>query len=286
MAQQSDVTTDGGLVLLQRALVTGLSAVETLTHIAIGDAAVPLVSGTLQKPARTMTALGHEIGRAFFAERAFVVEDPAGPLLLDKRYRRVPGPTNLVYFRFEVPANEAVGNWTEFGLIGGGVTFLERGATLIDSGGLAGDDRANQQVVLSGGYSPALQSQRITVTCTTGGGSGVAKVGWVSTGSVPSAANVTVTFGSPVAITGSGLALKFSGGQDGVLTVGAQWEIRGTRAAVSASYAAHGVYHPVTNEEGQVLTPGTLVRVIYHDPPEPKGEAAVNIAFVAEVVHT
>ena len=284
--QQTDVTTDGGLIFLERAVVEGLAANETLTHLAIGDGPVPILSGVLQKPSKTLTQIAGEIGRAFFAERAYVVEDPAGAIQLDKRYRRVLEPSPLVYFRFLVPDGEALGPWTQFALIGGGVSFLERGATLVDSGGLTGDDRANQQVILSGGYSPA-ESERITVTCTLGGLSGAARIGWSSTGpAVPSASNVAVTFGVPVPITGSGLALTFSGGLDTVLTLGAQWEIRGTRAAVSAEYAANGVYDPALNQAGQVRDAGQTVRVIYIDPPVVKEEAAVNIAFVQEVVHT
>jgi hypothetical protein len=278
--QETQRHTDAGRVLHQQALV------DVLTHIAVGSGAVPILGGTLQVPARTSSVVG-ELGRARIAEKHFVVPDSAGALITpDGRWTAVTTPTNQVYLRALFLEGQAQGNWRQLGLYGGvggdAVSYLERGATLLDVGGLAGDDRANAQVLLSGAYSPGA-SQRITVTVTTGGGSGVGVVGWVSSGSVASG-SATVTFGAAVTIPGSGLALTFSGGIDGVLTLGAQWEIRGTRSAESATFAAGGLYHPLTNPAGQVKVAGQCAATIYRDPPFVKVAAAIDVPLIYEVL--
>lgn len=277
------VHTDAGRALVSRALVDGLAQAETLTHLAVGSGAVTLVSGILQAPARSAGLVG-ELGRVRYTERKFVVPDAGGALLADRRYAVSATPTNLLYFLFRFLAAEAQGSWRQLALFGGGVSYLQRGATLLDSGGLAGDDRANAQVVLSGGYTPA-ESQNITVTCTTGGGSGTAKIDWVSTGDVASGTAVPVTFGTPVPITGSGLALAFSGGADTVLTQGAQWEIRGTRSSQTSLYAAGGVYDPNSNRAGQVLAGGTCIQLGHRSPAFDKDDTAIDVVHIAEVLN-
>lgn len=277
------VHTDAGRTLVTRSLVGGLGLAETLTHLAVGDGAVTVTSGILQKPSRSASIVG-ELGRVRYTERKFVVADAAGAILADRRYAASPTPTNLIYFLFRFLDAEAQGQWRQLALFGGGVSYLQRGATLLDSGGLAGDDRANAQVVLSGGYTPA-ESQNITVTCTTGGGSGVAKIGWVSTGDVAPGSNIPVTFGTPVPITGSGLALAFSGGADTVLTQGAQWDIRGTRSSQTALYAAGGVYDPGSNRAGQVLAGGTCFQLGHRTPAYEKTATAIDVVHICEVLN-
>lgn len=281
--QETRRHTDAGRILQQQAIF------DALTHIAVGAGAVTLASGSnvLQAPPANGTVV-QELGRARLAEKRFVVEDPlAGALITaDGRFSIAPGPSNLIYCRAVFLEGEAQGNWRQLGLYGGigngAVAYLERGATLLDIGGLAGDDRANLQVVLSGAYTPT-DSQIITVAVTTGGGSGIAVVSWVSDGSVASGSS-TVTFDAVVPIPGSGLGLTFSGGSDTVLTLGAQWEIRGTRSSETETFAAGGLYHALTNPAGQVRVAGTCVDLLHRDPPFVKGAAAIDVVLVHEVL--
>lgn len=277
--QETRRHTDDGRRLHQQAIF------GALTHIAVGSGPVVLVAGTLQLPPSHGSVL-QESGRIRIAEKRFVVADPAGALLSpDGRWTVVAAPSNYIYCRGLLLEGQAQGNWSHLGLYGGlgddAVTYLERGATLLDVGGVVGDDRANAQVLLSGAYSPGA-SQTIAVACTTAGGSGVAVVDWVSSGSVP-AGSATVGFNTPVPIPGSGLTLTFTGGTDGVLTLGAQWEIRGTRSAETATFAAGGVYHPLTNPTGQVKVPGFCVDLVHRDPPFVKDAAAIDVIMVHEV---
>ena len=277
--QETRRHTDAGRILHQEAMF------DALTHIAVGAGPVTFAGVTLQQPPANGT-VQQELGRARIVEKHFVVEDAAGAFITaDGRFAIAPGPSNLIYCRAVFLEGQAQGNWRQLGLYGGlgasAVAYLERGATLQDVGN-AGDDRANAQVVLSGGYTPGA-SQRITVTCTTGGGSGVAVVGWVSSGSV-AAGSATVTFGAVVPIPGSGLGLTFSGGVDAVLTQGAQWEIRGTRSAESDDFAANGVYDALTNPTGQVRVAGRCEELIHRDPPYVKGDATIDVILVHEVL--
>ncbi len=77
--------------------------------------------------------------------------------------------------------HEALGPWSELGLFGAGVTYLGAAQTLRDLGGQAGDDRANQAVLL-GGLWRLPTSETLTVAVTTGGGSGVTHVAGLVTG--------------------------------------------------------------------------------------------------------
>lgn len=279
--QYASINTDAGRALIWAAVA------EKITHLAIGSGAVTVTSGVLQKPPRS-AGLAQELGRVRYLEKKYIVPDPVAGALVDratgKRYAVSAVPTNQLYLLFRFLSDEAQGFWRQTALFADDIAYLQRGATLLDVGGLAGDDHANHEVVLSGGYTPA-ESQRITVTCSTAGGSGVAKVGWVSSGSVATALNVTVTFGTPVPIVGSGLALNFSGGDDGVLTLGAQWEIRGTRSSQTSLFAANGLYDPLTNAAGQVLTAGTCFQLIHRTPAFQKTAAAIDVPIFTEVLH-
>lgn len=253
-------------------LLVAQAVLPALTHLAVGDGV----------PADTDSALAHELARTAYLERTFVVVDPAGALVAGSQaYRAVAGPTNLIYFRFRFLAAEALGAWAEFALFGGGVDYIERAAVLLDSN-QSGDDHANDDVVLTGAYTGAL-SQTLTITVTTGGGTGVAIVSWVSSGSLP-AGSATVTFGVPVALGTSGVALTFDGGGDGVLTVGDQWQVRCTIDPASPSTAEGGVYHPVGNEAGQVRVAGYPLRMWRLQTPAVKGAQTVDVKFVVEVL--
>lgn len=253
-------------------LLVAQALVPTLTHLAVGDGV----------PADDASGLAHELARTVYLERTFVVVDPAGPLVAASQgYRAVVGPTNLIYFRFRFLAAEALGMWAEFALHGGGVDYVDRAALLLDSN-QSGDDHANDDVALTGAYS-GTTNQTITVTVTTGGGSGVAAVSWVSSGALP-AGSATVTFGVPVALGTSGVALAFDGGGDGLLTLGDQWQVRCTTDAVSPSTAEGGVYHPVANEAGQVRVSGYPLRMWRLETPAVKGAQTVDVKFVVEVL--
>ncbi len=243
-----------------------------LTHLAVGDGV----------PASDATGLAHELARTVFLERRFVVVDPTGSIqAASGTYRAVDEPTNLIFFRFRFLDEEALGHWAEFALLGGDVAYLHRAALLLDSN-QAGDDRANADVVLTGAYGGTV-NQTLTVTVTTGGGSGVAVVSWVSSG--PAApGSATVTFGIPVTLGTTGVALTFDGGTDTVLTNGDQWQVRCTTDPVSAATAAGGVYHPVANEGGQVLTAGLPLRMWRLETPPEKGPQTVDVKFVVEVI--
>lgn len=262
------VTTDAGRLLMAERLF------DVLTHLAVGTGGWPAT------PAAA-TGLVAEIGRVRYLERRYVVEDPTGPLVVAGGvYREVTGPSHLIYLRFQFAADEAVGNWSEFGLFGGAVEYISRSAVLSD-GPQAGDDRANVDVILVGTYAPN-ENQTLTVTCTTGGGS--PQIGWTSTGSLPSG-SAAVTFNAPVALGASGLSLIFTGGVDDVLTLNDRWVIRCTRAAESPEYAAGGIYDPVLNEDGQVKTAGTLVRLDHESPAVAKGAVVTDVLLVLEVGH-
>lgn len=276
-----------GRRLVARAMFGGLTPAESLTHLAVGDGAFN-INDAIDRGAG---GLLHELGRAVFLRKAYVVEDVTGPIVLgDAAYREsvttvddviVPSPTNLLYFIFRFGATEAIGNWTEYALFGGGVSFISRGATLLD-GPQAGDDRANLQVVLGGSYSGA-DNQTITVTVTTGGASGVAVVGWASDGSAGSG-SATATFGSAVTITGTGVTLTFDGGADTVLTQGDQWKIRATRDPTSPTFAASGLYDPVGNRNGQVKVNGDIVRVDRVSPADVKGATVIDVKLVHKIL--
>jgi hypothetical protein len=268
MAQQH-VTLDAGRLLI------AAEVIDQLTHLAVGDGDG---SGA---PSKAATALQNELGRALYLQRFFVELDSAGPVVVGAAaYRQVAGPAHLIYFRFRFAETEAQGNWSELLLCGGGVAFIARAAVLVD-GSQAGDDRANFQAIVGGAYT-GNENQTLTITVSTGGGSGVAEVSWVSTGSeAPDSA--TVTFGTPVVLGTTGVTLTFDGGTDAVLTIGDQWQLRLTQDPTSPSFAAGGAYDPVGNEDGEVRVPGTGFRLYHVDPPEVKGAAIVDVQLVTEV---
>ncbi len=253
-------------------LLVAQAALPTLTHLAVGDGV----------PADTASGLAHELARTQYLERAFVVADPAGPLVAAAQaYRAVAEPSHLIYFRFRFQAAEALGAWAEFALVGGGVDYIDRAALLLDSN-QSGDDHANEDVALTGAYA-GTTNQTITVTVTTGGGTGVAVVSWLSSGSLP-AGSATVTFGAPVTLGTSGVALVFDGGGDGLLTLGDQWQVRCTTDPASGSTAEGGVYHPVGNEAGQVRVAGYPLRMWRLETPAVKGAQTVDVKLVVEVL--
>ncbi len=283
MATQIESSMDDARILVAQALF------EKVTHLAVGSGPV-----NLNTPIDTARhTLQHEIGRAVVLKKAYVIQDPTGPIVIGaKAYRESvaldennvpqPVPTNLLYFVFRFASNEGLGAWSEYGLYGDGVTFLTRGATLRD-GSQGGDDRANRDVTLGGAYTGAA-SQTITLTVLTGGGTGVAVLGWAADGATGSG-SATVNFGVPITLPQSGLTVALSGGVDGVLSQGDQWIIQATRGPQSTTYAAGGVYDPVTNPAGQVRTNGRLVRLDQVAPPDVKGNAVLDVELVHPVLN-
>jgi hypothetical protein len=281
--QQASVTNDSGRILVEAAVI------ERLTHLAVGNGPVVVTGGVLQPPPRAAAALQSEIGRARFLERLFVVEDNDGPLgpFGSQRYSPSPSqaPTNLIFFRFRFQADEGLGNWSEFGIFGDGVAFISKLALLLD-GAQAGDDRANLDVSIAGDFVLAV-NQTITVTVSTPGGDGVAAISWVSSdpASLPAGGPVIVDFRDPVPIGASGLALVFSGGVDGVLTLGDSWNIHCTTDPDSPTYASGGAYSPALNPDGQVKIPGRLFRLYHRDPPLEKPAVILDVELVTEVLN-
>jgi len=285
---QIQATMDAATELQAQALCEGVAVSQTLTHLAVGDGsgAVPI------DPAAR--SLQHEIGRALFLHRAYCVPDVAGavrtsdgqrwrelsPTAVDAQGRRLR--SNFLYLVFRFGEDDALGTWSELALYGGGVTFVTRGALMVD-GARAGDDRANVEILLGGSYAGA-DSQTITITVTAAGGSGVAHIGWASNGSAPSG-SATVAFGVPVALTGTGLTLTFTGGGDSVLTLGDQWRIQATRESDSSTFASGGVYDPVANPMGQVRTNGDILRVWHDDAPQVKDVGVVDVPLVHKVLN-
>lgn len=264
-------TADEGRLLISEVLI------QLLTHVAVGTG-----NGTTA-PDPTGTGLAQEIGRALYLERAFVVADASGSLHVGSgAYRIVPDSTNLMYLRFRFEEADALGQWSELALIGGGVAFISRGADIVD-GPQAGDDRAHMDVLLGGAFSDSV-NQNLTITITQGGGSGVAQFGWHST--TGASGSATVVFGTPIALGATGLTVVFTGGTDGVLTLGDQWTIRATTDPDSPTFAAHGVYDAVANLTGQVQARGRTLQLVHMDPPAPKGPDVVDIQLVVEVLRT
>ena len=274
---QLSIYPDSGRILLAEKVF------PALTHLAVGDGAA-----VDEVPSKAAVALKHELGRVRYLERKFLVADTAGTIIIGGGvYKESIPPTRLLYFRFRFEDTEAQGSWSEMGLFGGDVQYITRIATLIDQA-VAGDDTANQQVTLSGTWDPAVNGS-ITVTVTTGGVSGTAKIGWiVSAPLVPyvvQQSNVPVTFGTPISIPGSGLTLTFSGGGDAVLTLNDAWRIDGTQPASRPEYAGGGLYHPASNPTGQVKTLGTLFRLVNVTPAQVKGAVVLDVQVVVEVVN-
>jgi len=269
MAQQN-VTSNSGRLLVAE------SVIDQLTHLAVG-----IGDGT-GPPLATASQLDEEIGRAFYLQRFFVTEDAAGPIPVGAHvYSQSAEATNLIYFRFRFPAAGAQGNWGEMGLFGGNVAFISRGALLVD-GGQTGDDRANVDVLVGGGYIDIV-NQTLTITCSAGGGSGVAEVSWVSNGP-ENPDSAVVTLGSPLAIGSTGITLVFTGDGDGVLTQNDVWELRLTTEPDTATFASGGVYDPQNNVNGQVLDSGRLLQLVHIDPPASKGAEEIDVQLVIEVL--
>lgn len=256
-------------------LLVAAQLLPEITHLAVG---VGVVSGI---PLLSATGLTQEIGRTRYVQRFFVEEDPGGTLIFPGAiYKQVTGPTNHIYLRWIFEPSEAIGIWTEFGIFGGDVQYIARGAVLVD-GLQAGDDRANTpDVGLSGGYLAAI-AQTFTCTVVTGGGSGVAVVQF---NGLTESGGLVPVFGVPAVLGATGLALTFSGGVDGVLTVGDQWLIHATPDPVSATFAAGGLYHPTGNSGGQVQTPGTLLNLMYATPGEEKINVELHVQRVVSVL--
>jgi hypothetical protein len=250
-----------------------------ITHCAVGDGAV---SGL---PSPAALGLTHEIGRVHFVERYFVTPDAAGPLVFDGvKYSPSPVPTRFIYLGFRFEDDEAVGNWSELGVYGAGVTYVQQQSTLVEDG-VAGDDKIDRDIILSGAWAPAVAGE-VGVTIVAGGGSGVATLSWSDPGNIGIGGGgpLPVTFNSPVSLGASGTAISFSGGVDGVLTAGDRWRVLGTLGPSRPEYASGGVYNPNSNVAGQVLNPGLLLRLSYMDPPQEKTTVFLDIQMVLEVI--
>jgi len=261
---------DAGRILAAEALI------ERLTHLAVGTG-----DGTVL-PSAPATGLQQEIARVRYLQRSFAVVDPDGEItqVPDGPYRLVATPTDRIFFLFRFAADQAVAAWSELGLFGGDVALLTRAAVLAD-GPQGGDDRAHVDVLLGGSYVGA-DSQVITVTCTTGGASGAAQIGWTATGSEPGQAGVPVTFGASIPLGITGLTLTFLGGADAALSVGDVWTVAATGASVSPTYAEGGLYDPVANPGGQVLRAGRLFRLFHLDPPFVHGASVLDVQTVVQ----
>jgi len=250
-----------------------------ITHCAVGDGAV---SGA---PPPSALGLTHEIGRARYLSRFFVIPDPAGALVFDGvTYSQSPDPTRFIYLNFRFEDDEAVGNWSELGIFGAGVTFVQRSATLVE-GGVAGDDQIDRDVILTGAWAPTKAGE-LDVTIATGGGSGTATLTWTDPGNigVGGGGPLPITFNQPVSLGSSGVALMFTGGSDGVLTTGDRWRVLGTTGATSPDFAAGGVYDPNANPGGQVLDAGMLLRLTYISPAQAKTTVFLEVQMVLEVI--
>jgi hypothetical protein len=253
-----------------------------LTHLAVGDGAPAY--GTLPDPAAT--ALGHEIGRVLAQSQQFVTPVASGGTIVLDSVQYVPSatPTRFISFVFAFEPGEAQGNWNELGLFGAGVTFVGQGASLV-AAGVAGDDQIGRDVLLTGTWLPAVAGE-VDVQIVTGGASGVAALVWTDPGGigVGGGGPVPVTFGLPIALGPSGAALTFTGGPDGVLTAGDHWRVVGTPGPDRPEFASGGVYDPVSNPAGQVLTPGLLVQLIYPDAAVVKPAVTIDVQTVVEVI--
>lgn len=268
-----DTYTDAGRLLIAEAVL------PLLTHLAVGDGATP---GQEADP--TATALIHEIARVRYLQRYWLVADENGPIVYEgARYSQSPTPTRLAFLRFRFEDAEALGQWSELGLFGGGITYVPGGTVLSDA--TSNDDLANVDVVLAGTWAPE-EAGSILVLVSTGGASGVAQVQWASTvGAVPSDyVGTIVEFGVPLTIPGSGLTLTFSGGGDNALTYFNAWTIDATLGTSRPEYAEGGVYDGTNNPGGQVVSPGTLFRVTHLDPPSTKDEVSIDVQLVVEVI--
>lgn len=278
-------------------LVVDAAVAPLLTHLAVGTGG----SGT---PDKTLHGLVHEIGRVLYLQKTFVVPDAAGAIIiagptLSGQYSASPTPTPLVYLLFQFQAAQAQGNWNECALCGNGVQYIARGMSIMDTGTQAGDDRANRDVVLIGSFTGA-KTMTITLTVTTGGGNGVAHVGWASVDSAgatasgtlsapnidPTLSGTIVSGGGPSTyqIPSTGITPTFSGGVDGVLTLGDQWVIKALADSDTPAFASGGVYDPFTNRAGQVRVPGTPFQYVGLSSPFTKGNTIQNVGIVAEVL--
>ena len=280
MAMKDTRRTDAGRLIIANATL------PLLTHLAVGTGAWPADPTARATAIRNATRLVQEIGRTRWLERYFVREQPGGPLNVGGiAYVRVESPTNLLFYRFRFLDAEAQGNWTEYGLFGDGVAYVQAGAVILDRP-QSGDDRANRDVIVGGNYNETA-NDTITITVSTGGGNGHAGLNFFSAlhGNVLLLLNVA--FGAPIALT-NGLTVTFTGGADGVLTHGDQWMIRATANPATPTFAAGGVYDPVGNLNGQVLVPGTLFTVALNavgDPPDVKGAVTIDLPWIQEVIN-
>jgi len=248
-----------------------------LTHCAVGDGAV---SGS---PPKNATRLQHEIGRVVYLSRYFVTPATGGELVFDGvQYTRSPDPTRFIYMAFRFEADEAMGNWTELGIFGNGVTYVAQQAEL-QAIGVSGDDVLNVDVVVGGAWAAAMSGE-VDVTVQVAGGDGVAQIAWTDTIGGGGGGPVPVTFQAPIPLGASGTTIMFTGGADGVLTAGDRWRVLGTVGPTREEFAAGGVYDPNGNPQGQVLDPGMLLRLTYMDPPQAKTEVFLDIQVVLEVI--
>ena len=289
-------TLDTAGVYIGKGAVLGRLPTETITHLAVGNGVVTS-GGAIVPPASNAVGLQNEVGRTLHNQRKFVVEQAGGPIVVGAQaYAESATPTNLIYFLFRFLAAEAQANWSEFLFYADGVEFIARGATLHDADGNAGDDLANFQIILGGGYVNAA-SQTVSVTCTKAGHGnpgdpgGRAEISWNSPGDIGSGGPTAIDWNVPVAI-GGGVTLLFDGLDPGAsnptdkaLTLDDKWEIRCTRDPITQVFASGGVYDAATNEAGQVKVDGAPIRMHHVDPPFVKGAAIVDIKVVMEVLN-
>jgi len=250
-----------------------------LTHLAVGDGAV---SGA---PVAAATALEHEIARVRYFTRYFVEQRTGGGLIFDGvEYGLSLVPTRFVYFGFRFLADEAQGNWSELGLFGADVSYVAQQAKLVAQA-VTGDDQIDRDVILGGAWAPPASGE-LSVTVSTGGGDGVAQITWTDPGNLAGGDGgpVPVAWNAPVNLGTSGVSIRFTGGPDGILTVGDRWRVLGTLGPSRPEYAEGGVYNPDSNPGGQVLEPGILMRLSYMDPPQEKVNVFLDVAMIVEVI--
>jgi hypothetical protein len=251
-----------------------------ITHLAVGSGAVANLP-----PDPTAAALDHEIARVRYFSRYFVKPDPAGELVFDGvKYAHSDTPQRFVYLLFRFDSPEAVGSWTELGIFGNGVEYVEQVAKLVD-GGVTGDEVIDRDVVLGGAWA-LTKAGELDVSVITGGGDGVAQIAWTDPGNIAGGPGgpVPVTFESPISLGTSGVSIMFSGGADNVLNAGDRWRVLGTTGTSRPEYATGGTYDPNVNPQGQVLNPGTLIRLSHLDPPQEKAGVFLDVGMVLEII--
>lgn len=147
------VITRSGRVLLAR-LLHG-DALPGLTHCALGDGDASFTDPAQPPvPSSEQTGMRHERVRKTADRHAYLLEDPAGEILVNGvAYREASEPTPLlgVFFRFE--ESEANGfPIKEYGFFGGGVTYVTDINGPVATGGVYHATTNPTGQVLTSGY--------------------------------------------------------------------------------------------------------------------------------------